>query len=187
LFAHHLLMLTPALAISAALGWGQLWSRALDWWRVATTWTLMPAISVTAASLALAAFLVVQLWNSVGSYSKSIKSTSALTIAADESAAEELRRLTTRQDFVLTDAQGIAFLAQRDVPPGLTDTSFKRIASGYLSARQVIEQSDQYGVRAALLWTGRLNQMPEVLPWIRQRFARHESFDEGRVLWFSPR
>jgi 4-amino-4-deoxy-L-arabinose transferase-like glycosyltransferase len=184
LFEHHLLALIPAAAIAAALGWGQLWSWSLDWCRATRMSIRVPAIGGAAVCLALAAFLVMQ---GVSYYRNSIRLTSSQTITTDELAAERLRRLTARKDFVLTDAQGIAFLAERDVPPGLTDTSFKRIATGYLSASQVIDASERYDVRAALLWTGRLNQIPEVSAWVRQHFSRHESFDGGRVLWFSAR
>lgn len=184
LFVHHLLALIPAAALAAALGWGQLWSWSLGWCTATRISIRMPAISGAAACLALAALLVTQ---GLGNYRNSVKSTSPPTISNDELAAERLRRLTAANDFVLTDAQGIAFLAKRDVPPGLTDTSFKRIAAGYLSGSDVIDASERYNVRAALLWTGRLNQMPEVSAWVRQHFTRHESFDEGRVLWFSAR
>ena len=187
LFMHHLLVLVPAAAVAAAFGWGQLWEWSLDWCRATNLSIRVPAMGGAAACLTLAAFLAVQLWNGFRGYKNSIDLSSLQTIATDELAAEKLRRLTAREDRVLTDAQGIAFLAQRDVPPGLTDTSFKRIAAGYLSARQVIDESERYHVRAALLWTGRLNQMPEVSAWVRERFSRHESFDEGRVLWFSAR
>jgi hypothetical protein len=85
---------------------------------------------------------------------------------------------------MLTDAQGIAFLAHRDVPPGLTDTSFTRISTGYLSPQQVIDYCTRYHIRAALLWTGRLKQMPEVEAWLRAQFPRHQSFGDGRELYF---
>jgi hypothetical protein len=187
LFMHHLLALIPAAAVAAAFGWGQLWKWSLDWCRATSLSLRVLGMGSAALCLTLAALLVVQLWNEVWRYKSSLSLTSLQTITAAELAAEQLHRLTARGDLVLTDAQGIAFLAQRDVPPGLTDTSFKRIAAGYLSARQVIEESERYHVWAALLWTGRLNQMPEVSAWVRKHFSRHESFDEGRVLWFSAR
>jgi hypothetical protein len=187
LFAHHLLALVPAAALAAALGWRQLVFWARDIWRKDTVPTRIAALGAGVACLALTAFLAVQLGEGVRDYRNSASSAFLKSIIADRSVAEELHALTAPSDFVLTDAQGIVFLARRDVPPGLTDTSFKRIGAGYLSSRQVIDQSERYSVQAALLWTGRLSQMPEVCAWAREHFSRHRSFDGGRVLWFSPK
>jgi hypothetical protein len=187
LFMHHFLALIPAAAAAAAFGWGKLWNWSLHWCKATTLSIRLPAVGGAAACLTLAVFLGMQLWMGARRFKNSINSTSLRTIITDELAAEKLRSLTAGKDVVLTDAQGIAFLAQRDVPPGLTDTSYKRIYAGYLSARQVIDESEQYHVRAALLWSGRLNQMPGVSAWVREHFSRHESFDEERVLWFAAK
>ncbi len=90
---------------------------------------------------------------------------------------------TRPDDVILTDAQGIAFLAQRDVPPELTDTSFVRIATHYITAEEVISVSERHHVRAVFLWTGRLNSMPEVVRWAADHFPHQESFGDGQVLY----
>jgi hypothetical protein len=147
----------------------------------------MLAQGMVGACLALAFFLALAPWDGIRVDEKSISAASAPSLAADKTAAQGLQKLTGREDMVLTDAQGIAFLAQRDVPPGLADTSFKRISTGFLSAREIIDQSERYHVSAALLWTGRLSQLPEVSTWIEGHFSRHQTLDNGRVLWFSVR
>ena len=54
--------------------------------------------------------------------------------------AAELARLTGKADFVLTDAQGIAFWSGRKVPPWLADTSLKRIDNHYLATAKLKSQ-----------------------------------------------
>jgi hypothetical protein len=90
---------------------------------------------------------------------------------------------TRPDEVILTDAQGIAFLAQRDVPPELTDTSLVRIATRYITAQEVVSLSERHHVSVVLLWTGRLNLMPEVARWATEHFPHQESFGGGQVLY----
>ena len=76
-----------------------------------------------------------------------------------------------------------AFLANLDVPPGLTDTSLKRISTRYLLWREVIDESEKFHVSAVLLWTGRLSRMPEVVAWVISQFPQHQNFGNGRDLY----
>jgi hypothetical protein len=85
--------------------------------------------------------------------------------------------------MIITDDQGLAFLAARDVPPGLTDTSYTRISTGYLQAREVIDQAEQYKVSLVLFWTGRLSSMPEVVEWAEKRFPLRIELGGGRILF----
>jgi hypothetical protein len=186
LFTHHLLALISPVAVAAGFGWGQLWKWSLQRRKAMTPNRVVPA-GGAAACLLLATFLPFKLWRAVPTSEDFLKSNSPPIYDADARAAEQIERFTGSEDMVLTDAQGIAFLAHRDVPPGLTDTSFKRISAGYLTPSQVIQECEQYHVRAVLLWSGRLNQMPEVSAWASTHFLRHESFGEGRTLWFSAR
>jgi hypothetical protein len=144
------------------------------------------AASGSAACLVIALFVAVRAWTIVQANDYFMKPTAsqAEAIRADTQIADTIQRHTRPNEAMLTDAQGIAFLAHRDVPPGLTDTSFTRISTGYLSPQQVIGYCTRYHIRAALLWTGRLKQMPEVEAWLRAQFPRRQSFGEGRELYF---
>jgi hypothetical protein len=57
--------------------------------------------------------------------------------------------------MVVTDDPGLAWQAQRDVPPGLTDPSNARIAAGYLTADDLIAALDRPEVCAYLEWSSR--------------------------------
>jgi hypothetical protein len=102
---------------------------------------------------------------------------------ADLKAAQLIDRLTADGAMVLTDAQGIAFLAQRSVPPQLTDTSFVRIATNYLTTEETIAYSELYDVQLFLSWTGRLASMPGIKQWAKQRFPYHIAIGPNRDLY----
>jgi hypothetical protein len=184
IFSHHLVTVIPAFAAATAIGLGRLWAWQLRWWSGARTPASrhLAAVSGAAVAMGLMALLLAQAYADHG-----LRRKMALRLQAaksDKLAAAHLRRLTSANDYVLTDAPGIAFLANRDMPPGLTDTSFKRISTRYLSASRIIAECESFDVKAALLWTGRLRSMPDVMTWIRSRFPQRQSFGRHRELYF---
>jgi 4-amino-4-deoxy-L-arabinose transferase-like glycosyltransferase len=188
LFTHHLLALMPASAAAAAFGWGELARRSLNYWNRAENVPVRALASIAGATCLIVGFVVpFKLWTIArrNDYFELAAQTEGTLM--DLAVAQELQQLTRPGDSILTDAQGIAFLAYRDVPPGLTDTSFTRIAAKYLSAQQVIDEINRSHVRAALLWTGRLAQMPAVVAWVKAHFPCHHDFGNGRDLYFLPR
>ncbi|MBC7250095.1 MAG: glycosyltransferase family 39 protein [Anaerolineae bacterium] len=64
-----------------------------------------------------------------------------------------LAQVTDSGDYVITDNQMAAFRAGCLVPPGLCNTSIKRILTGNLTADQVIDASEAFQPRAVLLWS----------------------------------
>jgi hypothetical protein len=94
-----------------------------------------------------------------------------------------IRQMTNPNETILTDAPGIAFLADRDVPPELADTSFLRIATGYLTLGEVVAYSDRRDVRLVLLWSGRLASMPGIKQWLDGKFPYHRALGDHRELY----
>ncbi len=103
--------------------------------------------------------------------------------------AEDVRRLTTPGRWIMTDAQFLAALADRDVPPALVDTSNVRIESGYLSAAQLIAAAGNPRVEAVLFATGRLTH-PQLAPfrdWMAAHFRPLRRYGESTALWVRQR
>lgn len=99
--------------------------------------------------------------------------------------AADLRGAITPGQLVITDAQFIAGLADRDTPPSLVDTSSVRIESGYLSLTQLEDAASQSQVHAVLFYTGRLGA-PETAPfheWVAQHFRLLHTYGKGQELW----
>ena len=57
--------------------------------------------------------------------------------------------------LVVTDEPGLAWQAHRDMPAGLTDPSYARIAAGYLTADDLVAALRQPEVCAYMDWSGR--------------------------------
>jgi hypothetical protein len=72
---------------------------------------------------------------------------------------QTITRMTDPDDWVITDAPYLAFLADRKVPPALVDPSEARIASGALTAEQAITILRGYDPALVVLWTGKLARL----------------------------
>jgi hypothetical protein len=84
---------------------------------------------------------------------------------------------------VITDAQFIAGLAQRNTPPELVDTSYVRINTGFVTTRQVIQIAGQPRVQAVLFYTGRLQKLAGLHDWVSQHFRRVHTYGGEQELW----
>jgi hypothetical protein len=185
LFSHHLVVLIPPVAIAAGVGWSR-------FWRVLLCWTegeraRRDGKGIASAGLAILAGISLTLVLSVVTVCQAMHQVhSILQItpdAADLKGAQLILGLTREDAAILTDAQGIAFAAGRDVPPQLSDTSFVRIASGYLTTAQVITAAERSHVQLFLSWSGRLATLPGVVEWAGRRFPYHVSLGKGRDLY----
>lgn len=189
LFPHHLVLLIPGLALTAAIGlmpapatfasaWIVLHSRLLHLLpilrrkraRLALVW--LPALLVLGV---LALNLRANLDHPLG-----MPSADAARLAQ---VASDLRQLTTPQQSVITDDQYIAALAGRDVPPELVDTSTVRITTGYLTSNQVIAIAEQPQVGAILFYSGRFQSLPGFTTWVAQHFHLARTYGAGQTLY----
>ncbi len=188
LFPHHLVLLIPGLALTAALGlmpapatlanqtalhlqfrpW--LPSRSRQSTRLALIW--LPALLVVGI---LALNLRANLDQPLG--------LPAANAARLSQVASDLRGLTTPQQSVITDDQYIATLAGRDVPPELVDTSTVRITTGYLTSDQVIAIAEQPQVGAILFYSGRFQSLPGFSQWVAQHFHLERTYAPGQALY----
>ncbi len=189
LFPHHLVLLIPGLALSAAIG-------------------LMPAPKTFAADLATLQTRLRRFLPSLGARQAFVISVGlplllvagvlALNLrtnldhplgmpAADAARfsqiASDLRQFTTPQQAVITDDQYIAMLADRDVPPSLVDTSAVRIETGYLTTTQVIAIAQQPQVGAILFYSGRFQQLIGFQTWVEQHFRLAKTYGNGQALY----
>jgi len=100
-------------------------------------------------------------------------------------AAADLRQAITPGQLVVTDAQFIAGLADRNTPPALVDTSAVHIETGYVTLSQLESAASQPQVHAVLFFTGRF-QLPAVAAfhgWVAKNFHLLHNYGGGRELW----
>ena len=94
---------------------------------------------------------------------------------------------TSPNSMVLTDEPLVPFLARRRVPGQLTDTSFKRIRSGALTAAQIIQLAEKHPAEAAFLGSdGRFRLLPDLISWIEAHYATEFEYEDGSRLFTDP-
>jgi hypothetical protein len=99
--------------------------------------------------------------------------------------ADDVQRATAPDQWVITDAQFIAGLADRDTPPWLVDTSSVRIDSGYLTVPELIKAASDARVHVVLFATGRLSSKPLTgfHSWVARHFKPYGEYGAGIELW----
>jgi 4-amino-4-deoxy-L-arabinose transferase-like glycosyltransferase len=99
--------------------------------------------------------------------------------------AADLERATTPDQWIITDAQFVAALANRDTPPWLVDTSFKRVLSGYLSSQDLMQAGADARVHAVVFATNRLTAAPiaSFHSWVAEHFSLRRTYGDGIELW----
>lgn len=102
----------------------------------------------------------------------------------DLQAASDLRQAITPDQWVITDGQFIAGLADRDTPPALVDTSTVRIKTDYLTLVQLERIASDPRVHAVLFYTDRFaEQLPAFHAWVAGHFHLLHTYAPGQELW----
>ena len=184
LFLHHLIVLVPPLIALAVLGLGDLpaMKQAQETLpaRLLSTQLAGPLMKV----LVLVA-VVAGIVGSYGYYQEPSSQAETDIARATAEIAADLRALTTPGQWIITDAQFVAALADRDTPPWLGDTSQKRILAGYLTTQQLLADASNPRVHAVLFATNRLALGPTAgfHGWVSQHFALARPYGPGVELW----
>jgi 4-amino-4-deoxy-L-arabinose transferase-like glycosyltransferase len=101
----------------------------------------------------------------------------------DMRAANDLQQAITTNQWVITDSQFVAGLANRSTPPALVDTSSVRIESGYLTLAQLEQSATASRVQAVLFFTSRLTTVSGFHAWVAQHFHLLHTYGPGKELW----
>lgn len=96
-----------------------------------------------------------------------------------------LRAHTRPGDWVVTDHAFVAFKADRPVPPELAVISSKRVATGRLTAEEVIAVTRRRNAAAVLFWDGdRLTDaFPAFVDWVAWNYEAVDGAPAGWALW----
>ncbi len=182
LFQHHLVALTPPLVALAVVGIADPFANATS--RRATSNNITMYLSWVAIALILVTAVLDARQDRAYYRAAQASSVSALT-QLEARAAADLRQAITPGQLVVTDAQFIAGLADRNTPPALVDTSAVHIESGYVTLSQLESAASQPQVHAVLFFTGRF-QLPAVAAfhsWVARNFHLLHNYGGGRELW----
>jgi 4-amino-4-deoxy-L-arabinose transferase-like glycosyltransferase len=172
LFEHHFVSLTPPLVALSVMGFAVPAAGR----PMILTWVAVLLVIVTVALDARTDILYYR---------------NAAARAIDGSAqyqarvAAELREAIAPGQEVVTDAQFVAGLAERNTPPALVDTSLVRIITGSITASQLESIASDPQVHAVLFYSGRfrLGSVANFHAWVAQRFKLIHDYGSGRELW----
>jgi hypothetical protein len=101
-------------------------------------------------------------------------------------AAHLLAEITKPEDFVVTDALMLAFVADRKVPPALADTSMTRIQAGCLTLDQLMTATREYNVQAIAIWGERFpDLLPAYVEWVKSHYQLAKFFNEEHQIYLA--
>ena len=183
LFQHHLIALTPPLIALAVMGIGnpalkskEFSNNMLSKANPYITWISIALILVTA---------ILNVQQDRIYYRTAVASSTSSLTQLESEVATDLRKAISADQLVVTDAQFIAGLADRNTSPDLVDTSAVRITSHYLTLSQLENATSQPQVHAVLFFTGRF-YLPDIAgyhSWVAQHFHLVRNYGAGRELW----
>ena len=97
------------------------------------------------------------------------------------SAAAYVRHTTAGDDYVVADDQIVLYLADRNTPPNLVDTSFVRIESRILTADDLAISLRTYRPAVVALVSGRLASMPGLSAVLAPDYTEHALENGAKV------
>ena len=179
LLSHHLVALVPPLVALAAIGIGPLPDISIDIKNLIDVRALFPLIGLLLILIAsvLGGSNIVQYYHMQQNASDAVTNQQNKVI-------KDLQSVTQPDQLVVTDAQFITALANRNTPPELVDTSSVRIVTGYITYQQLVQAAEQPQVHAVLFYTGRLaREIPAFHTWVSQHFHLLKRYSSGKELW----
>jgi 4-amino-4-deoxy-L-arabinose transferase-like glycosyltransferase len=151
LFPHHLLLLSPALALTSAIGFADL-----------AAWRPAPGLAATTAVMLAAAIGL-----TVG-----FRAAQRVFIPNGHSAglASAVDSMTDPGDFVISDNPFAVALADRNIPGPLVDTSAERITAGLLTVADLDAAREYYSVKVVLIDGDQLLGVPGFSDWLAAHY-----------------
>jgi len=176
---HHLVLLDLPLALLAAYAVGELGNLA----RMRRLW---PAPWTGLAAASLLVYYLVTLPTLVAPYTSELPRGLAAPANKERLAAVRLlQKVTTPDQFVVSDDQELVFEARRMAVPALIDPSRIVIRSGMLKEQTIIQVAERQA-SAFVFWTNRFTGFFEALPvWAGSAYAASEGFGAKRIIYYN--
>lgn len=186
LWYHHVATVIPQLSIMSGLTVGYLLNVCRRLYTKASRRS--QSRHLRAAAVLLAAFIVVSSLSVYGfSAASFVRRVSGMIYGGggelEFKVARLIADLTDSSDWIISDSQAIVFVAGRNVPPELCDTSHMRISSGYLVDDEMIALAEAYDVKIVIFWTNRLIRLKRFVEYVEEEFELLESYGKNRAVY----
>jgi 4-amino-4-deoxy-L-arabinose transferase-like glycosyltransferase len=169
LFPHHLVMLTPPLALVAAIGIAQTFRPLGEGERRTVSIGIAGLVLATAAAGVYINFRDTQV--------------ALIPDLHDAEMTAAVRAISRPGEFWISDNPFAVAAADRDIPGPLVDTSGQRTTAGLLTVADLEATRVRYHVRWVLVDSFRLNAVPGVQGWLNAHFQAVERLGGGAVIY----
>jgi 4-amino-4-deoxy-L-arabinose transferase-like glycosyltransferase len=186
LFTHHLIALEPPLITLALLGLAESAAYKVTFGRLRRLGSALGLIISLGAMLLVLVAAGASFWQDVNYYQGDAVYAAGTIVQQNVRVANDLRQAIAPDQWVITDGQFIAGLADRSTPPSLVDTSTVRIQTGYVTLAQLEQAALDPRVHAVLFYTGRFHthQVAGFHAWVAAHFhLLHKYNNRGQELW----
>lgn len=173
LFPHHLITLLPPVILLAI----EFVAVAINLWRGKSGWGYVVPVLLGVA-------LVAPVFNLPASVRANQALLAITTGGREAEAARVLQSVTRPADFVITDSQLFALLADRRTPPPLGDVALVAIKAGRQTPARLTQLTTDYNVQAVAPWALRLVWLPDYLAWAKANFWVEKVWDNDHKLYF---
>lgn len=172
LWPHLLVMLLFPLALGGGVAIAQLWRCAIAWGDRTWSWQ---RIDLLLPGLCALAFYLMGLPSIADANGRHL---TACTTEVGLAATNFVTAVTDPEDWVITDDPLVPFRAGRKVPPYLSDVSYVRTQTGYLTDDALIALTEVYRPQAVVIWSeGRFTKyLPAYVKWVEQNYRLAASF-----------
>lgn len=99
------------------------------------------------------------------------------------SAINEIKKVAASEKTIITDNQFLAFVANKNVPPELCDTSRMRIMSGSLTDQDIIYVINKYNISTVIFWSDRIINLSKFVEYVKEHYKLVRSFDDGKLIY----
>lgn len=181
LWGHLLLPLVPPLALAGCVALAESVTRLVEARRRAVL-RLDRLVGVTVAALAAAALA----WPTAHARDVALFSPVSRPTLLRTKVVPWLMEAVPSDQPILSDDPMIAFRANRRLPADLTDTSFTKIASGFLTVDQLIVATTREQPAAIVFWSDRFDSLPEWRQWVEAHYMVGCQYAPKRVIFLRP-
>jgi 4-amino-4-deoxy-L-arabinose transferase-like glycosyltransferase len=179
LWPHLLVMLLFPLALGGGVAIAQFWRCVIAWGD--RTWSWQREGIFLTGLCALALYLT-ELPSTVDTNGHRLR---AYDTEVGLAATEFVATVIDPEDWVITDEPLVPFCAGRKVPPYLSDISYVRTQTGYLTAEDLIALTEDYRPQAIVVWSeGRFTErLPAYVEWVEQNYRLATSLGPKRRIY----
>lgn len=181
LWEHLLLPLVPPAAVAGGIAMAEASGALVEWWRVRRLhngWlTIATGITIVGAVLA---------WPAARRHDQALLVPPSHVLHLETDIIPWLTKHVPPDEPIISDEPMIVFRAGRRVPATLADTSYTRIASGFLTAEELIEAAERTRPAAIIFWRDRFTLLPDWLAWVRANYVLRCELGPERLIYLRP-